>query len=63
MDNYKVLHCDRNSNRGVIACYVRDDLSYNILSVFPREIEIFFFEILLPSTTVGTSYHPSPKSK
>ena len=31
-------------------CYVRNDLSYNILSVFARQIENIFFEILLPNS-------------
>ena len=35
IDNYKVLRCVRNRNG--VACYVRNDLSYNILSVFPFE--------------------------
>ena len=38
-DNYKILRCDRNRDGGGVACYVRNNLSYNILSVFPSEIE------------------------
>ena len=40
-----------------VVCYVRNDLSYNTLSAFPREVKNSFFEILLPnskSITVGT---------
>ena len=40
-------------------------MSYNIISVFPREIESVFFEILLPnskSITVGTIYRPPNQS-
>ena len=36
-------------------------MSYNIVSVFPREIESVFFEILLPNSkpiTVGAIYCP-----
>ena len=61
IDNYKILQCDRNRHGGGVACYIRNDLSYNILSVFPREIESVFFEILLPNSkpiTVGTVYRP-----
>ena len=61
IDNYKILRCDRNRQGGGVACYVRNDLSYNTLSVFPREVENIFFEILLPNSkpiTVGTIYRP-----
>ena len=61
IDNYKILRCDRNRQGGGVACYVRNDLSYNTLSVFPREVENIFFEILLPNSkpiTVGTIYLP-----
>ena len=46
--------------RGV-ACYIRNDLSYNVKSYFPKEIENVFFELLLPNTkaiVVGTIYRP-----
>ena len=65
IDNYKILHCDRNRHGGGAACYIRNDLSYNILSVFPCEIENIFLEILLPNSKpviVGTICRP-PKSK
>ena len=60
-DNYKILHFDRNRHGGGVACYIRNDLSYNILFVFPCEIENIFFEILLPNSKlviVGTIYCP-----
>ena len=40
-------------------------MSYNILSVFPCEIESVFFDILLPNSkpiTVGTIYRPPNQS-
>ena len=61
IDNYKILQCDRNRHGGGVACYIRKDLSYNIISVFPSEIESVFFEILLPNSkliTAGTIYRP-----
>ena len=61
IDNYKFMRCDRNRQGGRVACYIRNDLSYNILSVFPWEIENIFFEILLPNSKpiiVGTIYRP-----
>ena len=45
IDNYKILRCDRNRQGGGVACYARNYLSYNTLSVFPREVENIFFEI------------------
>ena len=63
--NYKILRCKKNRHRGGVVCFVWKDLSYNILSVFPSEIENIFFEILLPYSkpiAVGTIYH-TQKSK
>ena len=50
IDDYKILWCDRNRHGEGVSCYVRNDLSYNIMSVFPSEIESVFFEILLPNS-------------
>ena len=44
IDNYKILRCDRNRQDGGVACYVRNYLSFNTLSVFPREVENIFLE-------------------
>ena len=51
IDDYKNLRCDRNRHGGGVACYIINDLSYNIISVFPSEIESVFFEIcyLIPN--------------
>ena len=48
IDYYRMLRGDRNRHGGGVACYIRNHLSYNILSVFPCEIENILFEILLP---------------
>ena len=61
IDNDKTLGCDRNRQGGGVGCYVRNDLSYNTLSIFSREVENIFFEILLPNSkpiTVGTICRP-----
>ena len=63
IDNYKVLSCDRNWQREGVVSFVRYDLGHNTLSIFPREVENMFFEILLPITnskpiTVGIIYRP-----
>ena len=65
-DDSEILRCDRNRHRWDLACYIRNDLSYYIITVFPREIESFFFEILLTNSkaiTVGTIYRPHNESK
>ena len=59
IDNYKILRFDRSKQGESVVCYVRNDLSYDTLSVFPREVENIFFEILLPNSkpiAVGTIY-------
>ena len=61
IDEYDLLRCDRNRHGGGVACYIRNDLSYNVKSYFPKDIENIFFELLLPNTkpiVVGTIYHP-----
>ena len=65
IDDYKILRCDRNRHGGGVACYIRNYLSYNIISVFPSEIESVFFEILLPNSkpiTAGKIYCPPNQS-
>ena len=61
IDEYDLLRCDRNRHGGGVACYIRNDLSYNVQSYFPKDIENIFFELLLPNTkpiVVGTIYRP-----
>ena len=65
IDDYKILRCDTSRHGGGVACYLRNDLSYNILFVFPRGSESVFFEILSPTSkpiTVGTIYRPPNQS-
>ena len=63
LDSCKILflRCNRNRHGNCVACYVRNNLSYNMLSVFSSKIKNIFFEILLPNSkqmTVGTIYCP-----
>ena len=61
IDEYDLLLCDRNRHGGGVACYIRNDLSYNVKSYFPKDLENIFFELLLPNTkpiVVGTIYRP-----
>ena len=41
IDNYDILCCDRNRNRGGVACYIRNDLSYTLKNVFPNDMKMF----------------------
>ena len=61
IDEYDLLRCDRNTHGGGVACCIRNDLSYNVKSYFPKDIENIFFQLLLPNTkptVVGTIYRP-----
>ena len=63
IEGYNVLRLDRNRNGGGVACYIRNDISFNQLNIFPNEVENIFFDILLPnlhSITVGIFYR-APK--
>ena len=65
-DNYNTLRCDRKRHGGGVVCYIRNDLSYDVKSFFPPEIESIFFEILLPNTKpiiVGNIYRPPSLSE
>ena len=55
IDNYKILRFDRNRQGEGVICYVRNDLDYNTLYVFPYEVENIFFEILLPKLKTSNS--------
>ena len=63
IDNYKILSYERKRQRGVVSCYVRNDVSYNILFIVPPEIENIFFEILplnAKPIIASTIYRPHP---
>ena len=59
------MRCDRDRHGGGVARYIRNDLSYSIISVSPREIESVLFEILLRNSkpiTVRTIYRSPNQS-
>ena len=58
---YCILQCDQNRNGGGVACYVRQDLCFNLRSTAMGDIEGIFFDILLSKTKpifVGIIYRP-----
>ena len=66
IDGYEVIRSDRNRHGGGVACYVRNDISFNVRSDFSDEIENIVFNILLPKTKpilVGILYRPPDQSK
>ena len=50
IDECYLLRLDRNRRGGGLACYIRINLSYNVKSYIPKDIENIFFELLLPNT-------------
>ena len=61
-----LIRSDRNRHGGGVACYVRNDISFNIRSDFSDEIENIVFDMLLPKTKpilVGFLYRPPDQSK
>ena len=49
IDGYEVMRSDRNRHGGGVACYVRNDISFNVKTDFSDEIENIFFDVLLPT--------------
>ena len=45
IENYDVICSDRNRHGGGVACFIRNDLSYNTKSFLPSETENIFIEI------------------
>ena len=41
-EGYSLERSDRNRKGGGVACYVRNDLSYNVRENFSNEIETYF---------------------
>ena len=52
IDSYNTLRCDRSRHGGGVVCYIRKNLSYDVKSFFPPEIERIFFELLLPTKPI-----------
>ena len=66
IENYEIFCFNRNQHKGGVACYIRSDISYNLNSFLPNEIENINSGILMPHTkpiTVGIIYRPANQSK
>ena len=44
IDEYDLLRYDRNRHGGGVACYIRNDLSYNVKSYFSKDTENIFLK-------------------
>ena len=61
IEGYNIIRKDRNRHGGGVVCYIRNDICFNIIDVFPFQIESIFIDILFPETkpfTVGIFYRP-----
>ena len=61
INDYSIVRNDRNKMCGGVACYIRNDLCFNIKNIFSNSIKHFFFEILIPkvkSIVIGIIYRP-----
>ena len=61
INGYSIIRNDRNRNGGGVACYIRNDLCFNIKNIFSNSIEHVFFKILIPKVNpiaIGIFYRP-----
>ena len=60
-----IIRNDRNWNGRGVACYIRNNLCFNIKNIFSNSIERAFFEILIPKVKpieIGIFYQPPNKN-
>ena len=65
IDGYTIERFDRNRRGGGVACYVRNDIIFNVREHFSDEVENIFIDIFLPKTKpilVGIVYRPPDQS-
>ena len=61
-----MIRSDRNRHGGGVACYIRNDISFNPRGNFSSEVENIFLDMLLPKTKpilIGILYRPPDQSK
>ena len=66
IDGYELIRSDRNRHGGGVACYIRNDISFNPRDNFSSEVENIFLDMLLPKTKpilIGILYRPPDQSK
>ena len=61
INGYSIIRNDKNRNGGGAACYIKNDLCFNIKNIFSNSIEHVFFKILIPKVkpiAIGIFYLP-----
>ena len=61
VQGYNLIRKDRCRNGGGVACYIRNDIHFNIREELTDEMESIFFDILLPKSKpilIGVIYRP-----
>ena len=61
INGYSIIRNDRNRNGGSVACYIRNDVCFNIKNIFSNSIEHVLFKILIPKVkpiAIGIFYRP-----
>ena len=61
IEGYNLIRKDRCRNGGGVACYIRNDIHFNIREELTDEMESIFFDILLPKSKpilIGVIYRP-----
>ena len=66
IDGYELIRSDWNRHGGGVACYIRNDISFNPRGNFSSKVENIFLDMLLPKTKpilIGILYRPPDQSK
>ena len=66
IDGYELIQSDWNRHGGGVACYIRNDISFNPRGNFSSEVENIFLDMLLRKTKpilIGILYRPPDQSK
>ena len=61
IDGYIIVQNDRNRNGGGVACYIRNNICFNLKTCISNNIENIFIDLLFPKTkpiTIGVIYKP-----
>ena len=65
INNFKILRFHSNRHEGDVACYVRNDRTYNILIFFHVKLNFFLlsFTTYFKATNISKYLFPPPQSQ
>ena len=66
IDGYNIARNDRNRKGGGVACYIRNNICFNLKTCLSRNIENIFINRLFPNTkpiTIGVEYKPPNQTR